>query len=139
MMLHSPVVTKAWLLLGSALRYETALCDDLRELAICTIAATTESKYEWVHHVSIAEAAGLAQSELQALWDSKGADGFSGELAVCRRYARAVTLDSVSDSLMSEVRSCFSLEQLVELTAISAYYTAVSRFLSATAVDEDVG
>jgi alkylhydroperoxidase family enzyme len=135
LMSHVPVIASSWLRLGSAIRYQSALRGDLRELAICAVAARTSSEYEWHHHAPLAEAEGVERSQLRSLWEKGRMDGASREQDVCVRYASSVALGSVTDESIREVLSVFDVEGLVELTAIASYYTGVSRFLLALDIE----
>ena len=135
MLLHAPDIALEWLSLGSVIRYGSDVRDELRELAICSVAAAMGSHYEWHHHAPLAEAAGIDASQLQGLWADGGVDGFSNEHRLCARYASSVARGQVTDGMVQEVVSVFGVEILVELTAIASYYTGVSRFLESLDID----
>jgi len=135
MMLHSPIVTRAWAGLGAAIRYETELPPDLRELSICNVAAKTGSEYEWHHHSRLALAAGVTASELQSLHDRDESEHLKGPRLACVEYTTAVVTDAVDDRAVRQIADLLGLQGLVDLTALASYYTAAARFIAALNID----
>jgi 4-carboxymuconolactone decarboxylase len=66
-MLHSPAVGGPLQRLGAALRYESALPDDVRETLTCLVAGLHDSAYEWHVHAPLARRAGVDEATLDAL------------------------------------------------------------------------
>lgn len=131
LLLHSPPVADAWNALLGAVRSRTSIRADVRELAICRVAALNKATYEWAAHAPLARANGVSPEQLDAV-----RDGDTGPLDPVQRsavdYASAMTRDvDVPDEVFEEVRRHFDERELVELTATVAAYNLVSRFLVA--------
>lgn len=136
MLVHSPAVARAWLELGTALRHRTALPAAIRELAVCAVAVRTASRYVWHHHSVLARKAGVADDELRSLQrrdDDRDILEPSRRAAVA--YASAVAGGVVSEGHLTAVTSVLNQDQVVELTALAAYYTGAARLLDALQID----
>ncbi len=68
-MLASPVVGTALQRLGAAIRYQTELPDQVRELVILMVSAHLGSEYEWYVHEPIARNSGLSDEVITAIKD----------------------------------------------------------------------
>src|SRR5215208_2836087 len=69
MLLHSPPVAAGWLACFTAIRQQSSLPGDLRELVIMRIAIVNGASYEAEQHAPIALREGLTQAQLDALPD----------------------------------------------------------------------
>jgi 4-carboxymuconolactone decarboxylase len=65
--LLQPRLGSALQALGSSVRYDTALDDRCREIAILVVAAHWRSDFEWYAHEAVARSAGLGDPELAAV------------------------------------------------------------------------
>lgn len=135
MLLHSPPVARGWVELGTAIRYETGLPPRLRELAICRVAALTGSEYEWHHHAPLALDAGATENELKALRDDHYEEAFDDTTAAALRHVSAVVRQDDAGPLPEGLVPLHGTQAVIELTALAAYYTAVSLFLAALDID----
>ncbi|KAK0741277.1 AhpD-like protein [Schizothecium vesticola] len=68
-LLHSPPVTLGWNHFLSAIRTQTTLPADIRELAICRVAVVNRAWYEWMHHAPLASAAGVTPAGMDVCKD----------------------------------------------------------------------
>jgi alkylhydroperoxidase family enzyme len=124
MLLHSEPLADGWNALLGAVRSRFELAAELRELAICRVAALTGADYEW--------RAGFPEDRL----DSLRAPGVPADLLPAHRtvvaYTDAVTRDlRVPADLFTEVQELLGDRSTVELTATISTYNMVSRFLLA--------
>ena len=141
-LLWSEPLARGWNTYLKAVRSELPTSRKLRELGICTVALLTGAQYEYHHHAPDFLAAGGTQAELDALdrvvaQDARqAADAALGEVEqLVVRYAAQMTLDvRVEDALFDALRRHFNTTELVELTAASATYNMVARFLVALGV-----
>jgi 4-carboxymuconolactone decarboxylase len=142
LLLHSPPVAEGWNALLGALRSQTALPEDLRELVILRVAVLNEAAFEWVAHAPIASRAGLTDVQLQLLRlpDPTSGPGWTPVQAAVLAFADASTRSvAVPDSVFAAVREHLDDRQVVELTAVAAGYAMVSRFLVALEVPPPAG
>lgn len=143
-LLHSLPIAGGWNQLLGAIRTQTSVPANIRELAICRIAALNEAWYEWQDHYPLALAAGLQDSLLQLVkkgksWDLSGLEDYAtGTLFwTVLRYIDCMTLEvHVPDSLFDDMKVWWNEKETVELTMIIASYNMVSRFLVALDVGE---
>jgi alkylhydroperoxidase family enzyme len=143
-LLHSPPIASGWNALLGAVRTQTSIRADLRELAICRIAALNEAWFEWKHHYPLALKAGLNEDLLQLVklgreWKPSGTDEvpYTALNWIVLEYVDSMTLDvKVPDKLFQDLKAWWDDKELVELTVIIATYNMVSRFLVALDVGE---
>lgn len=135
-LLHAPPVCEGWLRLGTALRYETGLDPQLRELVTCLVAAQTASAYEWAHHSVLARREGVTDEQLAGLEGDLDQGQFDDDERACLELARSVVHnETVPDELFARVRTHLGDSGAVELAALASYYSGVARFLKVLDVD----
>lgn len=131
LLLHSPPIADGWNSFLGAIRSETTLPDDVRELVICRIAVLNGADYEWAAHAPLALSAGVTEAQLAAVRTGEP-DVLTPLQQAAVDYATAMTRDvTVPDQLFDVVRSHFDERGVVELTATVGAYNLVSRFLVA--------
>ncbi|MCJ1298860.1 hypothetical protein MMC08_001651 [Hypocenomyce scalaris] len=144
-LLHSPPVASGWNSFLGAIRTQTTLADDIREIAICRVAVLNEAGYEWMHHAPLMEKGGVGRQGVESVRSvglgEMGVDaGLDERQVAVVRYADAMTVGCVvPDEVFAEVRRLFSEREVVEITATVAAYNCVSRFLVALDVGEKNG
>lgn len=139
MLLHSAPVAEGWLGYLTAIRQKSSLDGAVRELVIMRIAHLNRASYEADQHAPIALRKGLRQAQLDALaLPALPEDLFDARQQAVLAYTDAMTLTvQVPASVFAAVRSYFSDQELVELTATVAAYNMVSRFLEALQVHSE--
>ncbi len=117
--------------LGAAVRFNTKLQPDVREVAICTVGAHYKAKFEFAAHKAIGIKAGLDPEALDRL--AAGEDpGWGGELELAHRYTATLLADHrVSRKLHDELVESFSDAGAVELVTTVGYYCLISLTLNA--------
>jgi AhpD family alkylhydroperoxidase len=136
MLLHSPPVANGWNTLLGAIRTETSLSADIRELVILRVAAINGAEYEWNSHEPIGRAGGLSSEELDIVRGT-GSGTLHGARAAALAYTDAMTREvRVPAAVFDALRAHFDDRQIVELTATAGAYNLVSRFLVALEVGE---
>ncbi|TFV64743.1 carboxymuconolactone decarboxylase family protein [Geodermatophilus sp. DF01-2] len=138
MLLHSEPLADGWNTLLGAVRSRFELAADLRELAICRIAALNDADYEWRAHAPLLVRAGFPEERLELLRADRDVAGLRAEHATVVAYTDAVTQDvRVPAELFADVRELLGERGTVELTATIAAYNMVSRFLVALEIGEN--
>ncbi len=141
MLLWSEPLARGWNVYLRALRQELSLPPFLRELAICVVAQLTGAEYEYHHHAPELKKAGATDAQLAALDDPDAAatsDRFDELQRTVIRFAIASTRDvQVPGALFASLKQSLSPQELVELTAVTAAYNMVARFLVALEVTPD--
>ena len=123
-LLHSPNVADGWNSFLGAIRTKTSLADDIREIAICRVAALNGAHYEWHHHAPLAEKAGVDNVGMKALerttkytTQDRG-EALSDKQWAVVRYTDAMTKDiSVGEEIFEGLRKQFQDQEIVEITA----------------------
>jgi AhpD family alkylhydroperoxidase len=138
MLMNSPPLAAGWLKLFTAIRQQTTLPGDCRELAILRVALVNGARYEYDVHVPFALKEGVTEEKLAALEQWQDADVYSARERALLAYVDAMTRDiHVPPAVFDPLRAHFDQRQLVELTATVAGYNLVSRFLEALEVDPE--
>jgi 4-carboxymuconolactone decarboxylase len=137
-LLHSPRVADGWNSLLGTLRGGTELGADLREIVVLRIAVLNQAPYEWSSHEADAAAAGLTESQLDAL---RGPDPASSTDLSPLQQAVVLLTDTmtrdvaVPDELFNDLATRLGIQQMVELTVTVAAYNMVSRLVVALQVE----
>ncbi len=76
-LLHSPPVAAGWSSFLGAIRTQTSLPADIRELCICRVAVLNGAAYEWEHHAPILKAeGGLSEESVEEVKQKKAWQGW---------------------------------------------------------------
>lgn len=137
MLLHSPPFADGWNSLLGAIRGQSTLPPDIRELAVLRVAALNGAEYEWTAHEPVARQAGMTDEQLAAVRAGGDEAVLDERQRAVIAYTDAMTMDiAVPDELFVRVRTHFDERQVVELTVTVGAYNMVSRFLVALEVGE---
>lgn len=131
-LLNSAPIAAGWERMLTAVRNQTSLPGDLRELVILRVAVLNRAPFEFDAHAPIAEREGLSPLKVAAVRDAVIDDRFDPRERLVLALADAMTKDiDVPDALMEQLQRDYDAEGLVELVATVAAYNMVSRFLVA--------
>jgi 4-carboxymuconolactone decarboxylase len=145
MLLHSPEFADGWNSMLGAVRGQSTLPPDVRELVILRVAARNSAEFEWQAHEPVARQAGLGDDQIAAIGlggagsgpgaDSGARAGLSPAQWAALAYADAMTMHvTVPEEIFQAVRAHFDDRQVLELTVTVAAYNMVSRVLVALEV-----
>jgi alkylhydroperoxidase family enzyme len=138
MLLKSPPVAAGWLHLLTAVRQQTQLPGQYRELAILRVAVINGAEYEYRAHVPFGLKEGLNQGQIDALPTWQNSELLDSRQKAVLAYTDAMTREvHVPDNIFAGVRGHFNDREIVELTATIAAYNLVSRFLEALQIDSE--
>ena len=124
--LLQPRLGSALQALGSAVRYETALDDRCREIAILVVAAHWRSDFEWYAHAAVARSVGLTDADLAVIQDSRYAELSGGEAVVARTVAALLTRGDLDDAEYREAVEHVGPAGLFELLTLVGYYATLA-------------
>ena len=124
-LLHLPEMARPAAELGHQIRYEGALSDHDRELAIITTAVAHACGFEWDTHVGLARAAGVAEATIAAVRDGEGAVA-APEGAVVGFVREMCAASRVSDAAYAAARDRLGTAGVVELSTLVGYYTLLA-------------
>jgi len=130
--LHNPDLADKWQKLGAALRYETSLSPRLSELVILVTAKAWACQLEWYLHAEYASAAGLEQKYIDAVKCGDRAALTEPDLQIIYDYCEELhRRKRVSAAIYARALERFGTKGVVEMTALSGYYTMVAMTLNA--------
>jgi 4-carboxymuconolactone decarboxylase len=131
-LLNSAPIAQGWEAMLTAVRNQTSVPADLRELMILRVAVLNKASFEFEAHVPHALKAGVAQIKIDDVRQMVLTDSFSEEEKLLLKLTDHMTRDiEVPSALMTEVTDRYTAETVVELVATVAAYNMVSRFLVA--------
>ena len=146
-LLHAPPVAAGWSSFLGAIRTQTSLSADVREICICRVALLNGADYEWEHHLPILRnEGGVGQqgiAELKAGRPQKIENGAETDAGLNEMqwavvdYTDTMTKNvQIPDEIFARLKRWFGKQEIVEITATIAAYNCVSRFLVALDVGE---
>jgi len=128
---NSPAVVRAWRDFLWSLRDDCATPRALREVAILRVAMRHASEYEWLHHVSMARAAGVSDQVVASIGRWREEPGLTEDERLVLELADAMCDGSVPPALADKAVERFEAERYVELVVTIATYVMVARVLDA--------
>jgi 4-carboxymuconolactone decarboxylase len=131
-LLNSAPIASGWERLLTAVRNETGIPANLRELVILRVAVLNGAQFEFDAHVPHALRAGVDERRIDAVsqWGISGVFTPVEELVL--ELADTMTREIVvPDSLMNRLHEHFDAKGIVEIVATVAAYNMVSRLLVA--------
>jgi 4-carboxymuconolactone decarboxylase len=142
-LLNSPPLAAGWEKLMTAIRKQSTVPPDLRELVILRVAILNRAAYEFEAHVPHARRAGVADAKIEAVrhWRGVGAASgndvtFSADETLVLELADAMTREvEVPSALMDRVLARFDARGVLEVVATVAAYNMVSRLLVALNIE----
>ena len=125
-LLHSPQATGYLTSLGAQLRFQSAMPEDLKELAIILVAREWNSAIEWTGHAVLAARAGVSSASIEAIRTGKAPTGLTeSEQAIARFVHQLLRDKEVSDAVFAEVHRLVGTRGVVDLALTCSYYSAV--------------
>ncbi|MFQ5683230.1 MAG: carboxymuconolactone decarboxylase family protein [Candidatus Binatia bacterium] len=139
MMLHSPPIATVWFDFNAAIRYQTKIDGQSRELAVMRVAILNGVDYILhAHGSSYALKEGLTSAQVNALTDWRSSDLFSDEQRTLLAYVDSMTQEiAVPETVFKALRAHYSERQTVELTMLIGAYNMHTRVLKALKIDPE--
>src|SRR3989442_10376588 len=139
MMLHSPALAGGWFELNQAVRYQTEVDGQSRELAVMRVAILNGVDYILrAHGPTYALKEGLSRAQVDALANWRESLLFSEKQRALLAYVDAMTRNiDVPDTVFAELRKYYSERQTVELTMLIGAYNMHTRVLKALKIDPE--
>jgi alkylhydroperoxidase family enzyme len=137
LMLHSPPLANAWFELNQAVRYQTEIDGQCRELAVIRVAILNNVEYVLRAHIPVyALREGLSRAQLDALSDWRESSLFSDRQRALLAYVDSMTQQiEVPEDVFDALKVHFNERQIVEVTMLIGAYNMLTRFLKALRVD----
>ena len=137
-MLHLPEMARPAAELGHQIRYEGALSDHDRELAIIATAVAHACDFEWDTHVGLARAAGVAEAAITAVRDGDVIVE-SPDNVIVGLVREMCATSRVSDATYAAARERLGTRGVVELTTLVGYYTLLAFVINLAEPEDPVG
>jgi 4-carboxymuconolactone decarboxylase len=135
-LLNSGPIASGWERMLTAVRNQTSVPADLRELMILRVAVLNGANFEFDAHIPHAERAGVSAEKIAAVREQKLRAVFAPLEQLVLELSDAMTRDIVvPDALFERLRTHFNDTEIVEVVATVAAYNMVSRLLVALNVE----
>jgi len=130
-MMHSPEVMSIARSTGDYLRYHSAIGNTLSELVILVTAREWSQDYEWYVHQPIALKAGISKDIADAIADGRRPVAMSADEETVYDFTIELQKNKrVSDATFSRAEQRFGKKGVVDIVAISGYYTSLAMQLN---------
>ena len=126
-LLHSPKAAGYLTSMGAELRFQSAIPENLKELAIIVVAREWNSDIEWTAHSALAAKAGVTQQTIEAIRTGASLSGLGDQERLIVRFVHEVARDkAVSDATFAAAQKLLGTRGVVDLTLTCSYYTAIN-------------
>ena len=129
--LRTPRLGNPMQALGAALRFDSPLDDQVREIVICTVGTFYRARFEVAVHLKLAIESGVDQEELKKLCENKTPSFPEKHQAAYIFSTELLQKNLVSDETYNRAATFFTDEQLVALVSTIGYYCLISHTLNA--------
>ena len=132
-LLHAPdLAARTAHLIGYAL-FSTDFPQDIKELAICTVAREMDCAFEWAAHAEDALKAGVRQECIKIIGDRKAPAGLSKDEAEVVGYVQELLRPPhrIMPATFDALKARIGVPRLVELTGILGAYVGLACSLNA--------
>ena len=127
---HAEAAYRPCLAMGFKLLTKAELPHRLRELAILRIAHLRDARYEWEHHVRLAQTLGFSENEIEGVKNPEQADCFPDlEQAVLHFTDELIQGKKASDTNMEKLEKNLSHRQIVELILSVGYWNMIAMLI----------
>lgn len=131
-LMHSPVLCRRHLDVGTFLRFNSGLNADSRELAIIATAREKDCPYVWAAHAPAARTAGISDAVVAAVRDHEELAGMPAAERTIVDYARQLLRSNgVTAPVFDRLQGRHGVPWLVELTCLIGHYGIVTAILNA--------
>ena len=128
---RAPGVGNAAQALGAAVRFQSELPENVKEVAICTVGAFFHSRFEFAAHAKLAAKAGVSEAVIESLRRGETPAFDDRREAVAHKVtATLLAHHRVDDATYAEARDALGETGLIELVATVGYYCLVSLTLN---------
>jgi 4-carboxymuconolactone decarboxylase len=139
-LLNNPELASHIERLGAYVRYQCAVPQKLRELAIITVARFWRADYEWHVHAPIALDQGLSEDAIAAIGLGRVPNFSDHDQAVVYAFTRELLVDKrVSERTYNSAKALLGDNGVLDLSGLVGYYSLLATIINATEVDVPAG
>ena len=132
-LLRSPELMERNQKVGEYLRFRSSIPTRLNEFAILIAARHWNSQTEWIGHYDLALKAGLSRAVADELALGRRPAGMKDDEAIVYQFCRELhETKEVSDAAYQAVVDRFGERGVIDLTAVTGYYTMLAMVLNVT-------
>ena len=136
MIMHTPRIAPAFLAMSDALRHETSLPGNLREVAILRVGHRYQAPYEVHHHERLGRSVGLGDAALAATRVGANQEALSPEERLVLSWTdELIDHHALSQASREAALAMLTPTQLADLTLTVGFYQMVCNFLSTFGVE----
>ncbi len=133
---NSPGLASRVFPLANYFMSESALDPRLRELAVLILMKRLNCEYGFGRHIEIAERVGLSREQIDNIGSYQTSSLFSDNDKLIIRYAEELTQKAqIDDQLYRQVKDLIGQENVLELTAATAFWNMMARNLNALQIE----
>jgi len=133
-MAHSPDVLRAFLGVGTYVKFQSSLSWRTRELVIMTAGRGVD--YEWKHHYPLAIDAGVPAEALEDIHAGRTPHALPpAERALVNATIEMFAPSSISDETFAALAEHWTAQQIVDMLMTAVYYQAVALIATALHVE----
>jgi 4-carboxymuconolactone decarboxylase len=125
-LLHSPKAAGYLTSMGAQLRFQSAIPENLKELAIIVVAREWNSDIEWTAHAALAAKAGVSAATIEAIRTGKAPELSEPEQVIIDFVQQLLRKKALSDSTFAAAHKLLGTRGVVDLTLTCSYYTAIN-------------
>jgi len=130
LLLRSPDLMSRTQKVGEYLRYKTSIPQRLNEWAILITARQWDAQGEWLQHQALAEKAGIPPATIADLAQGRRPAGMKDDEELVYRFLTELhQTKSVADGTFRAAVDRFGEQGVIDLTAVSGYYTMLAMIL----------
>jgi 4-carboxymuconolactone decarboxylase len=137
-LLRSPELMRRVQKLGEYLRFESALPDRIKELAILVVARHWSQGYEWSFHLPLALKAGVARATAESIAQGRKPAALPADEAAA--YDLLTELNAtrgVGDEAYARALGAFGEAGVVDLVAFNGYYALLAMTMNTARTPND--
>jgi len=126
-LLHSPKAAGYLTSMGAQLRFQSAMPENLKELAIIMVAREFNSDIEWTGHAVLAAKAGVSDAAIEAVRTKKAPAGLTDQEKVIAGFVLPLLREKAApDSAFAAAEKLLGTQGVVDLTLTCSYYSGLS-------------
>ena len=130
LLLRSPELQGRTQKVGEYLRYKSAIPQRLNEFAILITARQWDAQGEWLAHEGLAAKAGIGAATIADLKRGVTPGGMKDDEALVYRFLTELhATKTVSDATFAAVKQQWGEQGVLDLTAVTGYYTMLAMIL----------
>ncbi|MBI1747212.1 MAG: carboxymuconolactone decarboxylase family protein [Acidobacteria bacterium] len=118
---------------------ECALHDRLRALLLLKVSKVNKDAYSVAHFTDLAKKNGITDDQIKAIDTHDRSELFTDDEKMLMSYAELVAKDpsQITGDFFKFLKNHFTQQQIIELTAMAAFATALNRFAKALDIEID--